>query len=114
MTTIPLSFFRTHLSHYSFKSLDDLLDVELQIEGTNGETLPYFGYVALNLMFPQEFFGKETEVPTLALVVSDVSSVPQILIGTNSSDVLYCNYVERHDCRHQSVLSGYRVVVENP
>lgn len=37
VTTIPLSFFQTHLSHYSLKSLDDLLDVELQIERANGE-----------------------------------------------------------------------------
>lgn len=93
MTTIPLSFFQTHLSHHSLKSLDELLDVELQVEGANGEAVPYLGYVELNLTFPEEFFGKETEVPTLVLVVPDVSSVPQILIGTNSLDILYSSYV---------------------
>ena len=112
VTTIPLSFFQTHLSHHSLKSLDDLLDVELQVEGANGEAVPYLGYVELNLLFPEEFLGKETEVPTLALVVPDVSSVPQILIGTNSLDVLYSSYVERHDCRPQSFLPGYRVVLK--
>lgn len=112
VTTIPLSFFQTNLSHNSLKSLDDLLDVELQIEGANGEAVPYLGYVELNLMFPEEFLGKESEVPTLALVVPDVSSVPQVLIGTNSLDVLYSNYVERHDCCPQSFLPGYRVVLK--
>ena len=95
VTTIPLSFFHTHLSHHSLKSLDDLLDVELQIEGANGEAVPYLGYVELNLLFPEVFWGKETEVPTLVLVVPDVNSVPQILIGTNSLDVLYSSFVER-------------------
>lgn len=112
VTTIPLSFFQTNLSHNSLKSLDDLLDVELQIEGANGEAVPYLGYVELNLMFPEEFLGKESEVPTLALVVPDVSSVPQVLIGTNSLDVLYSNYVERHYCCPQSFLPGYRVVLK--
>lgn len=112
VTTIPLSFFQTHLSHHSLKSLDDLLDVELQVEGANGEAVPYLGYVELNLIFPEEFLGKETEVPTLVLVVPDVSSVPQILIGTNSSDVLYSSYVEEHDCHPQSSLPGYRVVLK--
>ncbi|KAE8287194.1 Retrovirus-related Pol polyprotein from transposon opus Protease [Larimichthys crocea] len=102
---------QTHLSHHSLKSLDDLLDVELQIEGANGEAVPYLGYVELNLTFPEEFLGEETEVPTLVLVVPDVSSVPQILVGTNSLDVLNSNYVERHDCRPQSFLPGYSVVL---
>ncbi|KAI3351102.1 hypothetical protein L3Q82_005672 [Scortum barcoo] len=112
VTTIPLSFFQTHLPHHSLKPLDGLLDVELQIEGANGEAVPYLGYVELNLMFSEEFLGKETEVPTLVLVVPDVNSVPQILIGTNSLDVLYSNYVERHDSHPQSFNSGYRVVLK--
>jgi hypothetical protein len=111
VTTIPLSFFHTHLSHHSLKSLDDLLDVGLQIEGANGEAVPYLGYVELNLLFPEEFLGEETEVPTLVLVVPNVNSVPQILIGTNSLDVLY-SFVERHGCRPQSFLPGYRVVLK--
>lgn len=39
VTTILHSFFKSHLSHHSLKSLDDLLDVELQIEGANGEAV---------------------------------------------------------------------------
>lgn len=112
VTAIPLSFFQTHLSHYSLKSLDDLLDVELQVEGANGEAVPYLGYVELTLTFPEKFLGIETEVPTLVLVVPDVGSVPQILIGTNSLDVLYSSYVEEHDRRPQSSLPGYRVVLK--
>lgn len=112
VTTIPLSFFQTHLSHHSLKSIDDLLDVELKIEGANGEAVPYLVYVELNLMFPEEFFDEETEVPTLVLIVPDVNSVPQILIGTNSLDVLYSNYIERHDCCPQSSLPGYSVVLK--
>lgn len=46
------------------------------------------------------------------LVVPDVNTMPQILIGTNSLDVLYSNYVERHDCHPQSFLYGYRVVLK--
>lgn len=112
VTTIPLSFFETHLSNHSLKSLDDLLDEELKIEGANGEAVPYLGYVELNLMFPEEFLGEDTAVSALVLVVPDVDSVPQILIGTNALDVLYSDYVERHDCRPQSFLSGYRVVLK--
>ena len=111
VTTVPLSFFQTHLSYHSLKSLDDLLDVELQIEGANGEAVPYLGYVELNLLFPEEFLGKET-VPTLVLVVPNVNSVPQVLIGTNTLDVLYSSYVEKHDCRPQSSLPGYKVVLK--
>lgn len=40
VTTIPLSFSQTHLPHHSLKSLKELLDVELQIEAANGETVP--------------------------------------------------------------------------
>ena len=112
VTTIPLSFFQTHLSHHSLKSLNDLLNVELQVEGANGEAVPYFGYVELNLMFPEEFLGEDIEVPTLVLVVPDVSSMPQILIGTNSLDVLYSSYVESHDGHPQSLIPGYRVVLK--
>lgn len=86
VTTIPLLFFKSHLSQHCLKPLDELLDVELQIEGANGGAVPYLVYVELNLLFPEEFLGKELNIPTLALVVPDVSSMPQILIGTNTLD----------------------------
>lgn len=112
VTTIPLVFYKSHLSHLCLKPLNDLLDVELQIEGANGEAVPYLGYVELNLRFSEEFLGKEIEVPTLVLVVPDVSSAPQILIGTNSLDALYSQYVEKHESRPQSFLSGYKVILK--
>lgn len=33
---------------------------------TNGEAVPYLEDIELNLMFPEKFLGKETEVLTLA------------------------------------------------
>lgn len=99
VTTIPLSFYKGHLPHHRLKSLDDLLDVELEVEGANEEAVPYLGYIELNLTFPKELFGKEIEVPTLVLVVPDVNHMPQILIGTNSLNVLYSDYVDRNGCR---------------
>lgn len=112
VTTIPLSFYKSHLPHHCLKYLDDLLDVKLEVEGANGEAVPYLGYIELNLTFPNEFLSKETEVCTLVLVVPDVNNVPQILISTNSLDVLYSSYVDRNGCRPQSSLPGYRVVLK--
>ena len=66
-------------------SLNNLLEVE----GANGQAVPYLRYVELVLKFPREFLGIETEVPTLALVVPDLMNMPQVLIGTNSLDALY-------------------------
>lgn len=40
VTTIPLSFYESHLPHYPMKSLDDLLDVELEVKGANGVPYP--------------------------------------------------------------------------
>ncbi len=63
----------------------------LEVEGANSQTVPYLDYVEVNLMFPKEFLGVEAEVPTLALIVPDLTNIPQILIGSNSHDVLYAN-----------------------
>lgn len=88
VTTIPLSFYNSHLSQHPMQPLNHLLEVE----GANGQAVPYLGYVQLTLKFPQEFLGTENEVSTLALVVPDLTHVPQILIGTNTLDVLYADY----------------------
>ncbi len=66
VTTVPWSFYEEHLSYCPLKSLDELL----QVEGANGQTVPYLGYVELTLKFPRQFLGIETEVPTLALASS--------------------------------------------
>ena len=107
VTTIPQSFYKNQLSRYPMKLLNDLLEVE----GANGQAVPYLGYVELSLTFPQEFLGTETEVPTLALVVLDMTNMPQILIGTNSLDVLYSSYTEKNIGRPQSALNGYKAVL---
>lgn len=71
------------------KPLDDLLEGELEVEGANGQAVPYLGYVELSLIFPEKFVGTKITVPTLALVVPNVNDMPQILIGTNTLDILY-------------------------
>ncbi len=80
------------------------------MEGANGQTVPYLGYVELTIKFPREFLGTETEVPTLALVVPDLMNTPQVLIGTNSLDALYCNYVQQPVSFPQSNFHSYRAV----
>lgn len=65
MTTIPSSFHKAHLADYPVKPLNALLEVE----GANGQSVPYLGYVELTLTFPKEFLGVEAEIDTLALVV---------------------------------------------
>ncbi len=64
------------------KSLEYLLEVE----GANGQAVPYLGYVELNLKFPKNFLGVEAEVPTLALIVPDLTNIrytPTAHKGTN-------------------------------
>ncbi len=52
-------------------------------------------YIELTLKFPKAFIGAEVEVPTLALVVLDLTSLSQILVGTNSLDVLYASVLKK-------------------
>ncbi len=85
MTTIPQSYYESNLSDLPLKPLENLLEVER----ANGQAVPYLGCIELNLKFPKAFIGAEVEVPTLALGVPDLTSLSQILVGTNSLDVLY-------------------------
>lgn len=50
VTKVPWSFYEEHLSDCPLKSLDNLLEVE----GANGQTMPYLRYVDLTLKFPRE------------------------------------------------------------
>lgn len=70
VTTIPQSFYEENLSDHSLKPLENLLEV-----GANGQAVPYLGYIELTLKFPKAFIGTEVEVPTLALVVPDLTSL---------------------------------------
>ncbi len=80
VTTIPLSFYNSHLSQHPMQPLNHLLEVE-------------------------------AEVPTLALVVPDLTYAPQILIGTNTLDVLYADHAQATMPQVKSYYYGYRAVI---
>lgn len=107
VTTIPRSYYERYLSRHPMKSLEHLLEVE----GANVQAVPYLGYVELCLKFPKDFLGMEAEVPTLALIVPDLTNTPQILIGTNSLDVLYSNCTQGETSTWKSPFYGYQAVI---
>lgn len=99
------SFYKTHLADHEIKPLSDLLEVE----GANGQVVPYLGYTEINLTLPREFLGSEIEVDTLALVIPDNNkhSHPLLLIGTNAMDIAYGKSLET-DGTYLPTVSGYR------
>lgn len=105
VTTIPKSFYKQHLSEQKIKPLHDLLEVE----GANGQLVPYFGYIEMTITFPKDFIGVPIDVNTLALVVPDTSQ-SLMLIGTNTLDVLFDIYSETDLIDRQPLPHGYRVV----
>lgn len=107
VTTIPRSYYERYLSRNPMKSLKHLLE----FEGANGQAVPYLGYVELSLKFPKDFLGMEAKVPTLALIVPDLMNSPQILIGTNSLDVLYANCTQGETSTSKSLFYGYKAVI---
>lgn len=107
VTTVPQSFYEAHLSNHPLKSLENLLEVE----GANGQAVPYLGYIELALKFPKKFVGVEVEVPTLALVVPDLKSMSQVLVGTNSLDVLNGHCIRENQSNPCSSLHGYQAVL---
>lgn len=109
VTTIPNSFYLENLSHLSINSLNDLLEVE----GANGQSVPYLGYVEVTIRFPKSLLGADIEVPTLALIVPDMhSTLSSVLIGTNTLDVLYEKYADIAPQNCESLPYGYRVVLK--
>lgn len=110
VTTVPQSFYQQYLSEHEIKPLFDLLEVQ----GANGQCVPYLGYIELNVTFPKEFLGVEIEVPTLALVVPDVHAFSDslMLIGTNTLDVLYEMYCEMASETQQPTAHGYKAVLK--
>lgn len=110
VTTVTKSYYDKYLSEHQIESLHDLLEVE----GANGLPVPYLGYVKIKVSFPREFLGTEIEVLTLALVVPDTqsSSKTQILIGTNTLDVVYEMYTESNHDSHEPIPYGYRAVLK--
>lgn len=108
VTTVSQSFYDSHLSDYSIHPVSDILEVE----GANGQAVPYLGYIQLSMQFPKEFMASQPEIQTLALIVPDTrsnSSVP-LLIGTNTLDPLYEQYCDGNPlasntyCGYQQVL----------
>lgn len=85
----------------------------LEVEGANGEPVPYAGYVEVSLKFSKEFIASEPEVETLALIVPDTrsnSSIP-VLIGTNILDPLYEEYCDDNTLR-STTFCGYAQVLK--
>lgn len=87
VTTISQSFYENHLAGLEIHPLGELLEVE----AANGQTVPYSGFIELDITFPEKCFGAKLTVPTLALVVPDIRSNAQstLLIGTNTLDLVY-------------------------
>ena len=110
VTTVTHSFYKSHLSEHPiqpFKALD--------VEGANGQNVPYLGYVPINLKFPKEFVETEPEVSALALVVPDRRkrsncNLP-VLIGTNALDLLYEEYCSDKNPDELSSAYGYRQII---
>lgn len=109
VTTITKSFYNENLYNKSINSLNDLLEVE----GANGQNVPYLGYAELNITFPKDFVGVDTEVLTLALIVPDLPSTsqPSVLIGTNTLDNLYKDFSQQ-ETRYFSPTYGYKQVLK--
>lgn len=110
VTTLSKSFYEENLSHSAIHSLDDLLEVE----GANGQSLPYLGFIKTVITFPRSSLGADIEVPTLALIVPNLSSnSPSLLIGTNTLDVLYAQYGLAVDPVDKHFLPyGYKVLLQ--
>lgn len=110
VTTISQSFYEEKLSHLPVHSLNDLLEVE----GANGQNVPYLGFIETAITFPKSSLGADIEVPTLALIVPNLSSnSPSLLIGTNTLDILYEQYGLVVDSKEKhSVPYGYKVVLK--
>lgn len=68
VTTIAMSFYKSHLSEHPIKPISNLLEVE----GANGQIVPYLGYVETIIKFPKYFLETEPEFSTIALIVPDL------------------------------------------
>lgn len=109
VTTVTKSFYDEYLHEQQIKPLYNLLEVE----GANGQSVPYLGYVEVTITFPKQFLGAEYEVPTLALVVPNSgTSGYQILVGTNTLDVAYGMCREKSPASYHPVPNGYRMVLK--
>lgn len=60
VNTVFQSFYNEHLSDQTIHSVSDILE----IEGANGQTVPFAGYVHLTVQFPEEFISSQPEIET--------------------------------------------------
>lgn len=92
MTTVSQSYYEKNLSHLEIKPLEH----HLEVEAANGQLVPFLGYIEIDLVFPKDFLGVETNISTLALVTADLSGSAQssVLIGTNTLDLAYESHSE--------------------
>lgn len=110
VTTIAQTFYQDHLTEHDIKPISDILEVE----GANGQAVPYLGYVEITVKFPKDFLVFEPEVLTLALVVPDLPSNGDtpLLIGTNTLDIVYEQQCENHVTHSQPLNHGYQQVLK--
>lgn len=109
VTTVPKSFYEQYLTGYPIHSINDILEVE----GANGLSVPYEGYIEVDITFPEEFLGVSAQVPTIALVVPNVKPHNQsmVLVGTNTLDVLYDQSLKSNSPTYRPSSFSYRVVL---
>lgn len=108
VTTVPHSFYNTYLSDHEIRPLKDLLENK----GANGQSVPYLGYIEINMTFPPDFLGSTTDVNTLALVVSNIEQpCLLILVGTNTLDFAYKKHCDTYpDLSFLPTTFGYQAV----
>lgn len=108
VTTIPVSVYTQHFSNQPLMSLNNLL----QVEGAAGH-VPYLGYVEVTVTFPSEFLGAKFDVSTWALNVPEVGAHHSlVLIGMNTLEPLYSQYIESEDANFQPTEHGYKAILD--
>ena len=80
VSILSKSFYEQHLSHIKIKPLDEILHIEC----TDGNTLPYLGFIEVSIT-AIECIPELTSVPCIFLVTPETnySSQTPVLLGTN-------------------------------
>lgn len=107
VTTIAKSFYQTHLSEHPIKPISDILEVE----GANGQPVPYLGYVEVHLKFSKALLESEPEISTMALIVPDLQSNSGVPLLINALDPLFDQYCDESSSPHSSPCHGYNYVL---
>ena len=98
VTTISKAFYHQNLSECKIEPVE-----VLQVVGAGGQTVPFLGYVSVDISFPASEAGISKKIPTLALVVPNSTYNERVpaLIGPN----LLRSYAER--CRKNTTTSPH-------